>query len=87
MELRFVGIDPDTGKEGSPTVWVDEQTGELVIQGWEADPATLQAITSKAWVDGHSAGVPEGEAVIRVPARMAQILREACNVVDGDEVR
>ncbi|MFJ5808196.1 DUF6879 family protein [Streptomyces sp. NPDC093093] len=24
MALRFIGIDPDTGQQGSPTVWVDE---------------------------------------------------------------
>ncbi|MGW8991320.1 hypothetical protein [Streptomyces zhihengii] len=37
MALRFIGIDPDTGQQGSPTVWVDEEKGELVLQGWEPD--------------------------------------------------
>lgn len=37
MALRFIGIDPDTGQQGSPTVWVDEETRELVLQGWRPD--------------------------------------------------
>lgn len=30
MTLRFVGIDPNTGGEGSPTVWVEEKSADLV---------------------------------------------------------
>lgn len=30
MTLRFVGIDPNTGGEGSPTVWVGEESADLV---------------------------------------------------------
>lgn len=30
MTLRFVGIDPNTGGEGSPTVWVEEESADLV---------------------------------------------------------
>lgn len=41
MTLRFIGIDPNTDKDESPTVWIDEETPEVVLQGWKADEATL----------------------------------------------
>jgi hypothetical protein len=34
------------------------------------------------WVPGHTAGIPPHETVIRIPVRMASILREACNVAE-----
>ncbi|MFD9690910.1 hypothetical protein [Kitasatospora sp. NPDC059088] len=37
--LDFVGIDPETGKEGSPMVLLDNDKQELVIQGLKADDA------------------------------------------------
>ncbi|MFJ3880835.1 hypothetical protein ACIPW5_25720 [Streptomyces sp. NPDC090077] len=87
MALRFIGIDPDTGKEGSPTVWVDEESREVVVQGWLPDPATVREIEEKAWAPDHSPGVPKGEGVVRIPASMAAILREALDVIDRDGVR
>ena len=33
MSLRFIGIDPGTKTADSPTVWVDQERGELVFQG------------------------------------------------------
>lgn len=32
MALLFIGIDPDTGHNGSSTVWVDPYTRDLVVQ-------------------------------------------------------
>ncbi|GCD41799.1 hypothetical protein GKJPGBOP_01456 [Streptomyces paromomycinus] len=76
MALRFIGIDPETGGGNCPAVWVDEARGEIIVQGWCADGATLQecAVNSPR---------PEGEAVVRIPARMAAQLRKACDVADG----
>lgn len=34
------------------------------------------------WVTGHSVGIPAHETVIRIPARMVPILREACDVAE-----
>ncbi|MFF3007035.1 hypothetical protein ACFVTF_30050 [Kitasatospora sp. NPDC057940] len=82
MELDFIGIDPETGKDGSPTAWVDHVRQEIVIQGWDASEELTAKISGTAWVPGHSPGVPEGETVIRIPARMVPILREACNVAE-----
>ncbi|WP_328954590.1 hypothetical protein [Kitasatospora purpeofusca] len=79
MPLRFKGIDPSTGGGGSPTVWVDEETREIVIQGWDVVGERLSEIRDTEWVPGHSTGVPAGESVVRLPVRMAAILREACD--------
>ena len=31
MTLRFIGKDPDSPNNGSPTVWLDEADGSIVI--------------------------------------------------------
>ncbi|MDQ0798266.1 hypothetical protein QFZ58_006754 [Streptomyces sp. B1I3] len=58
MTLRFVGIDPNTGGEGSPTVWVEEGSADLVLQGQgeEADELLKAVVGSTEWVSGHRAG-------------------------------
>ncbi|MFG2171021.1 hypothetical protein ACGFMO_06490 [Streptomyces niveus] len=81
MALRFIGIDPDTGQQGSPTIWVDEQKRELVLQGWKPDEG-LEAECAAFETPGHVPGVPAHEAVIRIPARMVPMLREACDVAE-----
>jgi hypothetical protein len=71
MTLRFIGKDPDSPVDDSPAVWVDEDDGSLVLQGWKiTDEATLAQITTKGPIPGH-------ETVLRLPARMAPFLREA----------
>jgi hypothetical protein len=82
MALRFVGIDPETGTGQSPTVWVDETSGDIVIQGWRPDTATV-AECAATTIPGHAVGIPDSENVIRVPGRMAEIIREACRVVES----
>ncbi|MEU3329956.1 hypothetical protein ABZ709_31215 [Streptomyces albus] len=75
MSLRLIAKDPNTDTGQSPTVWVDEETHELVLQGWKIDAATM-AECLKAGV------IPDHEAVVRLPARMIQIIREACDVAE-----
>ncbi|WP_082317521.1 hypothetical protein [Streptomyces sp. NRRL WC-3549] len=82
MALRFVGIDPNTGGEGSPTVWVEEESADLVVQGEEAEALLRRVIGGTQWVPGHATGIPDHERVIRIPARMVPILREACDVAE-----
>ncbi|MEU8891412.1 hypothetical protein [Streptomyces sp. NPDC048442] len=89
MELRFIGIDPNTGGEGSPTVWVEEESADLVVQGETADEL-LNALTGGTeWVPGHALGVPAHETVVRIPARMVPILRRACDAAErrAEELR
>lgn len=71
MRLRFVGIDPDTGGNNCPAVFVDEDTGDIWFQGeLVTDPSAL-AETAK-----HSP-LGETEAVVKLPARMAAVCLEA----------
>ncbi len=71
MALKFIAIDPDTNGDHCPAVFVEEETGDLLFQGWTvADPATL------ADVDSHSP-VADNESVVRLPARMRAIILEA----------
>ncbi|MGW7004177.1 hypothetical protein ACWGCW_15490 [Streptomyces sp. NPDC054933] len=79
MNLEFVGIDPNTPNGGSPTVWLEDEKGEIVIQGWLPDLETYEKISETEWVPGHPTGVPNHEAVVRLPVRMIPILRKACD--------
>lgn len=81
MNLEFIGIDPDTGQSGSPTVWVDPETRDIVMQSYKADEATLEACAHNT-APGHAHGIPDHETVIRIPARMVPALREACDVAE-----
>ncbi|MFJ9791349.1 hypothetical protein [Streptomyces globosus] len=81
MALRFIGIDPNSHDGESPTVWVDEASGELVFQGWKPS-AELEAECAATEVPGHGVGIPAGEAVIRMPAGMVAMIREACDAVE-----
>jgi hypothetical protein len=72
VALRFIGKDPDSPNNGSPTVWLDEEDDSVVIQGWKiTDERTMSEITAVK-------PVPDHETVVRVPARMAAFLMEAC---------
>lgn len=72
MSLRFIGKDPESPNNGSPTVWVDEEDGSIVIQGWRIiDERTMSEITAPK-------PIPDHETVVRIPARMAAFLTEAC---------
>ncbi|MFF4751840.1 hypothetical protein [Streptomyces sp. NPDC001270] len=86
MSLLFIGIDPSTGDKQSPTVWVDQQKRELVFQGWKPGPE-LEAECAAFELPGHAQGIPEGEAVIRIPASMADMIREACDAVERTDLR
>ncbi len=42
MALVFVAIDPNTGGDHCPAVFVEDETGDLLFQGWTVtDPQTL----------------------------------------------
>ena len=86
MSLQFIGIDPNTGDRESPTVWVDQDKRELVFQGWKPGPE-LEAECAAFEVPGHAQGIPAGEAVIRIPARMIHMIREACDAIERADIR
>lgn len=85
MSLLFIGIDPATEEGESPTVWADLEQKELVLQGWEPGPE-LAAECAAFQVPGHAVGIPKGEAVVRIPARMAHLIREACDALERSNV-
>ncbi|MFD9455341.1 hypothetical protein ACFWBC_19925 [Streptomyces sp. NPDC059985] len=78
--MRFIAKDPNSNGDNCPSVWVDEEKQELVIQGWKIDAATEVECLSVG-------SIPDTETVLRIPARMTQILRKACDVADGTAVR
>jgi hypothetical protein len=80
MTLRFIAKDPNTNGDNCPTVWVDEDKQELVIQGWKVDSET----EAKCLETGP---IPDSETVLRVPARMVDVLRKACDVAEGSALR
>ena len=82
MALEFFGIDPNTEKDGSATVWVEEETADLIFQAEIADALLLEKVSSQGWAPGHSAGVPAHEGVFRIPARMVPFIRKACDAAE-----
>jgi hypothetical protein len=73
MALRFIGKDPDSPNNGSPTVWVDEDDGSIVIHGWKitGESATAEITAAKP--------IPDHETVLRLPERMKPFLVEVCS--------
>jgi hypothetical protein len=81
MALRFIGIDPETGGDHCPAVFVDEPSSDLVITGWKvADPQILAEVTNHSPIADH-------EAVVRLPARMLDIVLEAVRGSEGSAVQ
>ena len=74
MALEFLGKDPESDIDNSPTVWRDPATGDYILQGWILDEETRAAVEA-------TAPVPDHETVIRFPARMMQFFEEV--QVDG----
>jgi hypothetical protein len=81
MALQFIGIDPETGHNGSPTVWVDPGTRDLVVQGYIADETTRRECVDTT-APGHAKGIPDHETVLRIPAHMIEIIRKACDAAE-----
>ncbi|WP_370414123.1 hypothetical protein [Streptomyces fradiae] len=80
MALRFIAKDDKSGVNGSPTVFVDEETSDLVFQGWKIDEATEAECLAFG-------PIPDHETVVRIPARMVRAIREACDDAERRELR
>jgi hypothetical protein len=79
MPLRFIAIDPDTNGVNCPAVFLDEETGDMIFQGWTVDDPKMLAEA------GSYNPVADNEGLVRVPARMRQIILEALH--DGAAVQ
>ncbi|MFI6051694.1 hypothetical protein ACIBCO_16590 [Streptomyces violascens] len=75
MALLFFGKDPNTDGDECPTVWVDDKSADLVLQGWKADGMTEAECLEVG-------RIPDTEAVIRIPARMVPLIRKACDAAE-----
>jgi hypothetical protein len=75
MSVLFIGVDPESQGGNCPTVLVDDQTYDLIFQGWKADEETEDGVRQYG-------SVPDTEAVIRIPARMVPLIRKACDVAE-----
>ncbi|MBH1938009.1 hypothetical protein I5Q34_27690 [Streptomyces sp. AV19] len=74
MTLRFLGIIPNTPVDDSPTIWLDEETGDLLIQSYKATEEEVKACQEIGSVPGHSTDVPDHETIIRLPKVMLQYI-------------
>ena len=66
MALRFLGKDPGSPDNGSPTLYYDDERDTYLFQGWRViDSGRL------AQMD-----IPDHETVIEFPRRMMQFFPE-----------
>ncbi|KDN80717.1 hypothetical protein [Kitasatospora cheerisanensis] len=74
MALVKLGQDPDSPEGKSPTVYLDEETGNYVLQGWKVlDSERLSQMD-----------IPDHETVIEFPQRMMQFFPEVKGVGSTD---
>ncbi|WP_328913319.1 MULTISPECIES: hypothetical protein [unclassified Streptomyces] len=71
MALRQLGKDPESPNNGSPTVYLDDETGNYILQGWRVTDAERLA----------QMNIPDHETVIEFPRRMMRFFPE---VSSGD---
>ncbi|HEV2637255.1 MAG TPA: hypothetical protein VGX23_19025 [Actinocrinis sp.] len=72
MAIKFVGIDPENPGGNCPAVFLDEETGDFLFEGTTVtDPVVLARVNERSPLQPH-------ESVVRLPARMREILLEAC---------
>jgi hypothetical protein len=83
VSLQLIAVDDKSGKNGSPTIYVDMEHEEFVLQGPLAGPALVAEIEANPTPD-HAPGIPDGEGVVRLPFRMAAALRKACDAAGLD---
>jgi hypothetical protein len=57
MALQFLGKDPDSGRDGSPTLYYDNQRDTYLFQSWKVLDAERLAHLD----------IPEHETVIEFP--------------------
>ncbi|GAA2255615.1 hypothetical protein GCM10010145_24730 [Streptomyces ruber] len=66
MTLHRLGKDPESPNNGSPTVYLDDETGNYILQGWRVTDAERLA----------QMDIPDHETVIEFPRRMMQFFPE-----------
>lgn len=73
MRLSFVGITPNTPDNGCPAVFVDEETGDVLVLGEVVtDQDALAEVAQHSPIGG-------AEAVVKVPPALRPFILEAVN--------
>jgi hypothetical protein len=65
-------------------VWADTEAKEILLQRWKPDTVTKAACEGSSPENGP---VPDIEAIVRLPARMIPLIREACVAVERAQLR
>ncbi|GAA0986055.1 hypothetical protein GCM10009555_062640 [Acrocarpospora macrocephala] len=73
MALAFYGKDPNNPGNNCPAVFRDHATGDFFFQG---ETVTDPEILSRVAADSP---ILDTESVVRLPARMIEIIMEACH--------
>jgi hypothetical protein len=71
MALILITIDPETDSDHCPAVFVEEETGDLLFQGWTVTDSAALAEVSRF------SPIADNESVVRLPARMRANILEA----------
>ncbi|MCX4908478.1 hypothetical protein [Streptomyces sp. NBC_00878] len=74
MAMKFLDIIPNTPVDESPTIWLHEETGDLLIQSYKATDEEVRECQEIGSIPGHSTDVPDHEAIIRLPAVMLKYI-------------
>ncbi|MFD0374645.1 hypothetical protein [Streptomyces sp. NPDC127112] len=80
MALEFIAKDPNTDGANCPTAWVDHEAEEMLFQGWKPDEAKLAECLQ-------TGPIPDSEGVVRVPFRMIDAIRKACDAAERSTVQ
>ncbi|MEV6555014.1 hypothetical protein AB0M22_04800 [Nocardia sp. NPDC051756] len=72
MRLTFIGEDPGSNPNGSPTVYRTDRDS-WIVQGWVVtDPEVLAHMN-----------IPQGETCVEIPDRMIQFFRKGDRGIDS----
>lgn len=74
MTVKFLGIIPNTPTDESPTIWLHEETGDLLIQSYKATEDEVKQCQEVGSIPGHSTDVPNHETIVRLPAVMLKYI-------------
>ena len=80
MAFMFLAQVPETPGGQSPTVWRDEETGDLIVQGYKATRDDYVQADAAGSTPGHHHGpdtIPDHETIVRVPASILPALQAA----------
>lgn len=80
MAFTFLAQVPETPSGRSPTVWRDDETGDLLVQGYRATEEDHMQAERAGSTPGHHYGIdtiPGHEALVRLPASILPALAAA----------